>query len=210
MSVIHPPISAAILAGGAATRMGGGQKAITLLNGKPLITHQTNLLKPLTDDLLVIANPPHDQFLDVGSVFADLIPGKGPLSGIHAALSHALHPQVLVLACDMPLITQELLVFLITHSRHHQHKAVIPFHQTGFEPLISVWPKGLFSDLNDWILAGNPNKIIRFLEENDAMVTLDARQFGQQFANMNTPDDLLQIKAFIQDDSKLDSRKHYI
>jgi molybdenum cofactor guanylyltransferase len=201
MSVIPSPISAAILAGGAASRMGGGQKAFTPLYGKPLVFHYLRMLQPLTDDLMVIANPPHDQFQQMDRVCADLIPGRGPLSGIHAALSHARHQQVLVLACDMPLITPELLAFLIAQSKHHSHKATIPYHQVGFEPLVSIWPKGLFASLNDWLIAGKPNKIMRFLQDNDAMVPLDASHFLTQFTNMNIPEDLRQISSLIQDGS---------
>lgn len=195
-------ISVAILAGGVASRWGGIQKASIHFLGKPLISQYIELLAPLTGELLVIANSPLVPLPESVCVYPDIIPGKGPLSGFHAALSHACNPQVLLLACDMPLITKELLLLIMDKSRQHPGKAIVPRHHMGYEPLLTIWPKTLLATLNQWLIEGKSSKIIRFLEAKEAMEVVDVTPYHHLFSNINTPDDLERINHLIQDRSK--------
>ena len=104
----HSPRSAAILAGGQATRFGGRDKSALLVDGRAILDRQIAELSSLTDDVMIVARR-----LQRGEAIAtrpgpairvvhDLMPGCGPLGGLHAALTAARGEHVAVIACDMP------------------------------------------------------------------------------------------------------------
>ncbi len=99
-------ISAVILSGGRATRMGGLDKGLVNLNGKPLVKHVIERIQPQVDELFINANRELDTYKSFGiSVFtdeqADFI---GPLAGFYIGLSQAKHPYLLTVPCDSPYI----------------------------------------------------------------------------------------------------------
>jgi len=94
------------LCGGAATRLGGGNKALKLYAGKPLIEHTLDLLVPQCDQIIISANKDLDQIRSYGH---PIIPDReqgfpGPLHGIHDASQRTHADQYLILACDMPAL----------------------------------------------------------------------------------------------------------
>ena len=91
----------AVLAGGASRRF-GSDKARYLLDGRPLLARVLDSLAE-AGERFVVAGRPYPEF--GVPVHPDLIPGGGPLSGLHAALSLARHPLVAVAACDLPYLT---------------------------------------------------------------------------------------------------------
>src|SRR3954470_4123148 len=81
----HPTRSAAILAGGRATRFGGRDKSALIVDGRTILDRQLAALTPLTGDVMIVggaAPAPHRRI-------ADCVPGCGPLGGLHAALTAA-------------------------------------------------------------------------------------------------------------------------
>jgi molybdenum cofactor guanylyltransferase len=104
--------SAALLAGGRSTRMGGIDKQGISLGGEPLGRRGALSLESVFDEVLVVTPRPEIyRGLRVRCV-EDRIPGRGPLSGIHAALAAASHDWVYVMACDMPFFSPEYEAFL--------------------------------------------------------------------------------------------------
>src|SRR5215211_755209 len=109
-------ISAAILAGGRARRLGGADKAALAIGGARIIDRQLAALSAVADDVRIVAND-RDRYAGLGvRVIPDALPGRGPLGGLHAALLDAAHDRVLVLACDLPFVTAALLERLVTES----------------------------------------------------------------------------------------------
>src|SRR3954453_4775928 len=100
--------SAAILAGGRASRFGGRDKGALLVDGQPILQRQLTALARVADDILIVgaANAPAVSPVTALAPrpVADIISGCGPLGGIHAALSEAKHDAVIVVACDMPYV----------------------------------------------------------------------------------------------------------
>lgn len=92
------------LCGGAASRLGGGNKALKLYAGKPLIEHTLGLLVPQCDQIIISANQDLDQIRSYGHpIVSDREKGfHGPLHGIHDASQSIQADQYLILACDMP------------------------------------------------------------------------------------------------------------
>src|SRR5258708_38830334 len=96
----HPPRSVAILAGGQATRFGGRDKGALLVDGRTIRERQIEAIAPLTDDLRVVVS--------------DIVPGCGPLGGLHAALTAARHDTLFLIACDMPFVSTPFVAYLIS------------------------------------------------------------------------------------------------
>src|SRR5687768_4973345 len=128
-------IEAYILIGGRSSRL-GRDKAFASVGGKPLTEHAVQIvnagLEPVKTTF-VAGNAAQFAIeaitLDVPCVF-DLIPDRGPLGGLHAALSYARTPWIFLLACDMPLLTSEFLKLLASHVGR-DFAAVVPEQPDG-------------------------------------------------------------------------------
>lgn len=97
-------ISAVIMSGGRATRMGGIDKGLVNLHGKPLVQHVIERIQPQVDEIFINANRELPTYRSFGMpVFtdeqADFI---GPLAGFYIGLSQAKHPYLLTVPCDSP------------------------------------------------------------------------------------------------------------
>ena len=104
-------ITGVVLAGGLGRRMGGVDKGLQLLNGRPLVGHVVERLAPQVDELLINANQNGERYAAFGHrVVPDEIPEfAGPLAGLHAALSAAAHPLVATAPCDSPFLPADLI-----------------------------------------------------------------------------------------------------
>ncbi|MDC0230771.1 molybdenum cofactor guanylyltransferase [Aureispira] len=107
-------LTAVLLAGGKSNRM-QRDKAFLPFLGKTFIEHIIEAVRPLADRILIVANNPKCQQFNI-EVIKDIIKDSGPVGGIHTALTHTTSPYNLVLSCDIPLISSELLTFLIQNS----------------------------------------------------------------------------------------------
>lgn len=104
-------VSAIILAGGKSSRM-GQDKGLMDLDGKPMIQHVIDAVKPITNDIVIVSNQEgYDQF--GYTVVEDEIKDCGPLAGIVTGLKNVQSEQAIVLSCDVPHITEELLALLL-------------------------------------------------------------------------------------------------
>ena len=131
--------TAAILAGGRARRLGGRPKALLPLGKRRIIDRQINALRPVVDEIVVIANDP-EIYAECGiPVRTDMLPGHGPLSGLHTALLAANSVQVLVLGGDMPFVTTGFLKFLLEQGRGVE--LGIPYSTRGYQPLCASYQR---------------------------------------------------------------------
>lgn len=183
--------SAAILAGGRATRLGGQLKATLPVGGVAILTRQVEVLSALGVSPVVIANDPAP-FQPFGLVVvSDRVTSAGAAGGLYTALAQADAPHVLVLAGDLPFVSAEFLDHLV--SLRHDADAVVPRDQGGWHPLCACYGRHLAPGLarrlargqfriadalSDWrIRAVEPEETDRF--DSD----------GALLMNVNTPDD---------------------
>src|SRR3974377_2140775 len=103
-------VTAFVLAGGKSSRM-GRDKAFLVFRGQTLLERALQSLRAVTSKVYVVGA--REKFCSFGPVVEDVYPDRGPLAGIHAALSTSDTELNLVLAVDMPLIEPALLVFLV-------------------------------------------------------------------------------------------------
>lgn len=189
--------SAAILMGGAARRLGGRDKSAVVVGGLTILERQLRALEHLTDDILAIG--PQVAADPRLRVVADRRPGLGPLAGLEAALEEARHDRVLLLACDMPLVTAPLLEHLLRLAPAAD--AVVPRTDRGYHPLCAVYDRRCLEavrrrlDVRALALQGLLQEVtVRIVEAPELA------QFGREsrlFANANTPSDLDEIESFL-------------
>jgi molybdopterin-guanine dinucleotide biosynthesis protein A len=131
-------ISLAIQAGGESSRL-GGDKALRLFLGRPLIQRVVERLAPIADEILVTTNRPEDYaFLGLRLV-PDLLPGRGALGGLYTAVASASFPIVAVAACDLPFANLALLQAAAALLIREGAEAVVPRSAGGLEPMHAVY-----------------------------------------------------------------------
>jgi molybdopterin-guanine dinucleotide biosynthesis protein A len=104
-------VSGIVLAGGLGRRMGGVDKGLQPLRGKPMVQWVIERLAPQVDEIIVNANQNAEAYGKFGhKVVPDDIAGfAGPLAGLHAGLKAAAHPLVATVPCDSPFLPPDLI-----------------------------------------------------------------------------------------------------
>ena len=184
----------AILAGGASSRLGGRPKGLERIAGVRIIDRIADALRPVASDLLIVSNDQDaERWLPDARVGGDIKSGRGSLIGIHAAISHAAAP-VIVVAWDMPFITSDLLGMIRDRAATAAH-AVIPVPSSGPEPCCAWYsPTALpiisqMIDKGEFRLAGLFDRLpsVEVITEREITRVGDPRRL---FFNVNTPTDL--------------------
>ncbi|CAM3345686.1 molybdenum cofactor guanylyltransferase MobA [Paracoccus nototheniae] len=190
-----------ILAGGRATRMGGGDKPLLALGGRPMLAHVVARLRPQVGALALNANGDPARFQGFGlPVRADSLPDHpGPLAGVLAALdwaSEAGTDLVLTVAGDTPFLPPDLVDRLLA-ARGPSGLALAATRDAAGDlhdhPTIALWPTALRDDLAASLLAGQ-RRMRRLTDRHQpgrAVWTGDP----DPFANINTPADLALAEA---------------
>src|SRR5580700_5723382 len=108
-------ITGLILAGGRGRRMGGVDKGLQLLRGRPMADWVRERLAPQVDELLINANQNLDAYARFGvPVIEDRIDGyAGPLAGLQRGLEVAKYPYVVTAPCDSPFLPRDLVERLL-------------------------------------------------------------------------------------------------
>jgi molybdenum cofactor guanylyltransferase len=149
-TILRPLVSAAVLAGGRSRRL-GRNKALLPLNGTTVIESVIGEARSCVAAVTLITNSP-DEYAHLGyPCKPDLLPGGGPLSGIHAALSQCGTEYVLVVSCDIPLITRALFEQLIAALPGQD---IVIFKHAHFEPLCALYRRTCIPALEELIAHG--------------------------------------------------------
>lgn len=190
--------SAAILIGGKASRFDGRDKSALMVGGQTILSRQLDALSGVGSgvlDVMIVG----DAAAAVASArhVADLVPGCGPLSGLHAALSSARHDVTLLLACDMPFVTAPLFHHLL--SRAEGVDVVVPRTERGYHPLCAVYSRACLEPAARRLARGDFKLASLFDEMRVRVVTADALEaFGDPdrlLANVNTSIEYRAIEA---------------
>lgn len=180
-----PRCSVLLLAGGRGQRMGGADKGLLDWQGRPLIAWLHELVRPLTDDLLISCNRNAERYAPFADrlVSDDEADFQGPLAGIRAGLRAARQANVLILPCDAPQLDRPLLEALLNLAGE---RAVVVRQGEFLEPLFSVIPRALHADLEQAWQAGqrSPQRWLRSLNP----LTVECPLGDPRLANFNTPD----------------------
>jgi molybdopterin-guanine dinucleotide biosynthesis protein A len=186
-----------LLAGGLARRMGGGDKPLVLLGGRPLLAHVIARLAPQVAALALNANGDPVRFAAFGlPVLADPVPDNpGPLAGVLAGLEHFSAQGiawVVSVAADTPFIPEDLVARL--HTARGAHPIAVACSGGRTQPTVALYATALAADLRAALAAGE-RKIDRWTARHGkgrADWPADPRD---PFFNVNTPEDLAQAEA---------------
>ena len=179
----HPPRSAAILAGGQATRFGGRDKSALLVDGRTIRERQIEAIAPLIDDLHIVVS--------------DIVPGCGPLGGLHAALTAARHDTLFLIACDMPYVPTAFVAYLL--SLAGDADAVVPQSERGYHPLCAVYTRACLEPAAERLADRRLTMVGLVNSVRTRIVPVeDIRRFGEPewlLANVNTPADYAGLES---------------
>jgi len=192
-----------VLAGGKSSRMGPGvDKAFLEFRGQTLLDRALAVVSEVCDSVRIVGDPARFAMYGPAKyapVVADIFPGCGPLSGIHAALAQSAAELNLMLAVDMPFVTSELLAFLLAAAEKDEALVTVPRTSKGFQPLCAVYRHDFFLAAEQGLRAGKykidalfSSVSVRVIEEGD----LTAAGFSERiFFNVNTPQDRVEAEG---------------
>jgi molybdopterin-guanine dinucleotide biosynthesis protein A len=193
-------VAGVILAGGLARRMGGGDKALLELAGRPLLGHVIGRLGPQVDELVLNANGDAARFERFGlPVVPDTVAGfAGPLAGVLAGMRWAGlrgHKHVVSAAGDTPFFPDDL-VARLRAAKGDQPIAMAatqdPERGLSEHPTFALWPVALADDLEVALTRGQMRKVIVWTSRHGcARAVFDGHL---PFFNINTPDDLAEAE----------------
>ncbi|MDG1068599.1 MAG: molybdenum cofactor guanylyltransferase MobA [Sulfitobacter sp.] len=193
-----------ILAGGQATRMGGGDKGLRNLGGQTLLARVEARLAPQVAGLALNANGDPARFAGLGMpVIADSVAGfAGPLAGVLAGLDWAAErgaQTIVTAAADTPFFPCDLVPQLLLASEGMDHPLVLattPDPQRGRarHPTFGLWPVALRDDLRA-ALEGGLRKVVLWTEKHGGREALFPDE--DAFFNVNTPDDLARAESML-------------
>jgi molybdopterin-guanine dinucleotide biosynthesis protein A len=194
------PITAFVLAGGKSARM-SSDKAFLELGGRSLLARSLDLARVVTPEIRIVGDP--EKFAAFGPVVPDVYPGRGPLGGIHAALSASTTDYNLILAVDLPFIELSFLQYLMAAAQSANAVVTVPSVGGHFHPLCAVYRKA-FLPAAERALAERRNKLDALFSEVPVRVIseegLSAAGFDSAiFRNLNTPEDWEQAKQQFAD-----------
>jgi molybdenum cofactor guanylyltransferase len=185
-----------ILAGGLASRMGGGDKGLRAVAGIPILSRVVSRIRPQVERLIINANGDAQRLIDFDlPVIPDDLPDHpGPLAGILAAMDYAAEftpcDQVLSVAADCPFLPPDLCPRLLAVGKLREARIAVA-HSGGFaQPTIALWDISLRHDLRKVLVDEGLRKIDRFTARyGTAQAQWPVEPFDP-FFNANAPDDL--------------------
>lgn len=197
-----------ILAGGRSTRMGGAEKSLLTLDGKPLLEHVLDRLKPQVAAVAVNANGDPARFaaFDLPVIADATNDWPGPLAGILAGMEWAAGhniPHILTVPADTPFVPADLGAKLSAASAKAGAVAIAA-SDGARHPVVALWPVSLKSALAKFIARDEKRKVTGFADRHGAvsvdfpMIALQDGAQGDPFFNVNTPDDLAKAEAMLK------------
>jgi molybdopterin-guanine dinucleotide biosynthesis protein A len=144
-------MTGAVLAGGRSSRM-GTNKALIEFGGTPIIERLLGAIRPLFQEVAIVANDA-DAFAGLSvPVWPDRIPGTGALGGIYTAVSRAQFSYTFCIACDMPFPAAAVIAYL--RDQTPGYDVVVPRTADGYHPLHAVYGKSCLPAMEAMLRAG--------------------------------------------------------
>ncbi|MCP4819742.1 MAG: molybdenum cofactor guanylyltransferase MobA [Shimia sp.] len=204
-----------ILAGGQATRMGGGDKGRHMLGDRTILQHVVDRLEPQVAGLALNANGDSARFDDLSlPVIADNIGGfAGPLAGVLAGLDWAAEQgadTIVTAAADTPFFPCDLVPQLLLATEGMEHRLALAATPRGEgevtksmsrsglvrHPTFGIWPVALRGSLRS-ALDDGLRKVVLWTDPHDGRLAEFPTAGGDPFFNVNTADDLEEARRMV-------------
>ena len=192
-------LAAFVLAGGKSSRM-GAEKAFLRLGGSTLLERTLELTRSVAEDVRIVGA--REKFQALAPVVEDKYSERGPLGGIHAALSNTHSEFNLILAVDLPFLEKRFLEYLVGEARATNSTVTVPRAAGGLQPLCAVYRRE-FRVLAEEALEAGRNKIdtlfartaVRIIEEDELANFVFS---PAMFDNLNTQEEWERARQRLQ------------
>jgi molybdopterin-guanine dinucleotide biosynthesis protein A len=178
------------LAGGLGRRMGGVDKGLKPLRGRPMVAWVIERFAPQVDETLINANQNLERYGALGHrVIPDEIQGfAGPLAGLHRGLAEARHELVATVPCDSPLLPLDLVARL--RAALERTRAEVAVAKTGEQPhpVFCLCRRSVLPGLSEFLAAGGRKIDAWYARLNVIEVPFDDQP--EAFSNINTEEEL--------------------
>ncbi|MCK9380719.1 MAG: molybdenum cofactor guanylyltransferase [Sulfuritalea sp.] len=182
-------VTGLLMAGGLGRRMGGVDKGLMAIDGKPMASWVFERLRPQVGQVLINANRNLEEWQSYGvPVVSDAIGGfSGPLAGFHAGLLACTTPWLATVPCDSPFLPHDLVARLAAAATEAGADLAVVRSERRLQPVFALLRRKLLPSLEHF-LQGGGRKIDRWFEEVKlAVVDFDD---AAAFTNINTPEEL--------------------
>ena len=189
-------LTGVILAGGQNRRMDGRVKALLPFHGEPVIVRQIGRMKRICDQIIVVTRD-RDLFSqtvgDSARLIEDRIPGKGPLSGMHAAFSELNSQEAWVVGCDMPFISDRAALLMWEQKQDTGCDVVVPKIGGRIHPLHGIYDGRCISHVTGLLRSGQYR--VKELFNRVKWMAVEEGRFLQRkidirfVVNVNTPEE---------------------
>jgi len=200
-------IAGVVLAGGLARRMGGGDKCLRLLSGRPLLGHIVERVRPQVGPLAINANGDADRFADFDlPVVADSIDGfAGPLAGVLAGMEWAIAaapdcPWLASFPGDSPFLPRDLVERLAEAIEREGADMACAASNGRSHPVAGLWPVPLAGDLRRAMVEEEIRKVDVWTGRYRVATVNFATDPYDPFFNANRPDDLILAERMLGQD----------
>lgn len=187
-------ISSIILSGGRATRMGGIDKGLIALQGKPLVQYVTECLKSQVDEIIISANREINQYQALGyTVLQDeTVDFIGPLAGVNLGLMHAKYDFLLVAPCDSPLLPSDLAQRLYAGLLKQDADIAVATSEGDAHPVFCLCKKSVLPSLRHYLQEGG--RKVSTWQKSLKYIEVDFSDKAEAFINLNTLEELAALE----------------
>jgi molybdenum cofactor guanylyltransferase len=204
-SLPHPSTLGLVLAGGLASRMGGGDKALIVIGGAAILDRVLGLLRPACAEIVLNANGDPARFARYGlPVIPDSVPDfAGPLAGILAGLDWAAanRPDLAWVASvpgDCPFLPDDLIIRLHEVRRNAGLPLACARSGDWRHPVVGLWPVALREDLRHALVEESLRKIEAWTARHGVAIAHWPAKPVDPFFNVNTPEDTAEAERLAQ------------
>jgi len=188
-------ITGIVLAGGKSRRM-SVDKGLVLLDGKPFVQHVAEVLKPFVGELLISSNNTEYDKFECKRI-GDNIENVGPLGGLQSTLEVSSSDYNLVVSCGVPRISKVILGRLISET-----DPIYDVIQSSLDektmPLVAIYRKHCYGSIRNFLQIDG-RSVREYLETQKVKTIRFDNRFAEALMNINTPEQLKQIKHAVAD-----------
>jgi molybdopterin-guanine dinucleotide biosynthesis protein A, proteobacterial len=204
-TITKPNVTGVILAGGQARRMDGEDKGLITLNGRPMIQHVLEAIRPQVDYILINANRNLDIYAQYECpVIKDEFDGYcGPLAGMASCLRVVNTPIMVTAPCDSPFVPENLVDRLYRQLLKEDAGISVAHDGVRLQPVFSMMRTDLLGSMLEFLQEGE-RKIDKWFARHKLAIA-DFSDRPDTFININTRVDLTMIESKLNREEKPDA-----
>lgn len=185
-----PSVTGLVLAGGKGRRMGGVDKGLQMLRGRPMVEHVIERLRPQVAEVLINANQNLERYGAWGCpVVTDAVGGfAGPLAGLQAGMRSTRQPLILTVPCDSPFLPLDLAVRLEAALAAAGADLAVAKTYDQPHPVFALVRTAVLPHLEAFLARGERKIDLWYASLRVVEVPFDDQEAA--FSNINTPQDL--------------------